>query len=462
MEDSKEILKKYINRILELQDSQDQGLNLSDQELKKVASDLGLNEEAWALIQKEFEDHKHRGIGFAKYENWEDATKEYEEARILRPENHEILALLQVAYEAWWKQSSKGEYKEKALMYARKILEKDPSDDQALKFISESKKSSLPKGSPSPNSPKGYLLTILGILIASGMVFLLFSIFPQTEMNANQKKDSLASPSQPVEPPNLSQTEEPAKQKPLFQTFGKAQFLNVPIELALENVNELMTFLPQKSDIKIFSDSYSYQANGYWVINKVEVEEMQATVSLIDAEGQVFYKENFHLRRDHEPTAWPGEMIPWRVHIYQKVRPEKEIVKVLFEPFNLQLQPAQKDYPTPTRIENVKWKGDAPQDHLLRFNERLIDVRETAVLKKGYATIELLVSNEGKAPYQKLKIRINWHGGGKTESSEMWIVGPDQPTFRPNTTLLDGGTYEVPLDLALEYEGYDIEIIEWN
>lgn len=58
-----EILKRYIDKVLEIQD---QKHNLSDSDLREIAKEIGLSESDLQAIDKNIEDSAQRAQGFMK------------------------------------------------------------------------------------------------------------------------------------------------------------------------------------------------------------------------------------------------------------------------------------------------------------------------------------------------------------------------------------------------------------
>jgi len=138
MSDTHKQLKRYIEKLFEMQqrkkaDSKKQ--NLTNTDLKKVATEMGLDDSDWAFIQSEIQDHLTRGLQFTKHGNWDHAIKELKEVISLSPNHKEALMGLAEAYKGRWVHHDKEEDKKEAEKYALLCLEVDPQHEPAYALM---------------------------------------------------------------------------------------------------------------------------------------------------------------------------------------------------------------------------------------------------------------------------------------------------------------------------------------
>lgn len=172
MPHSEKNLEKYIEKILQIQNSRFDK-DLTDDELKHIASDMGMTETDWNEIEGIFKGHLTRAKGFINYQNWDDAIKEGEQAIILKPHQPDALYTLSYAYAKRWEKFKRPDDKEAAIKYANLCLHKDPSHNEATRLISilrmhkktaQTQKTFSPGGQRTlPNSDTVMVLGILSI-----------------------------------------------------------------------------------------------------------------------------------------------------------------------------------------------------------------------------------------------------------------------------------------------------------
>ncbi|MCI4669798.1 MAG: hypothetical protein MRZ79_16810 [Bacteroidia bacterium] len=460
--DAKELLKNYINRILELQDKNQSHAPLSEEELKKVALELGLNEGELAFIDQEIEDHKQRGKGFASYENWEDAIEEFKQALTLKPIDQESLGEISRAHYELWKAKSKGEDKEKAISYARNLLDLDPSHEPSLKMISDLKATAeVPrfvahKGGGRPTAFLAIIALVLFIAIAAGIFVLTTPEAGQPNEQMGQKSDSKAEtqsaniPSTP-ETPNTPEVQLPSQGN-----------LGVSVEVFNENYEEAFEIIVLSSNLVEYEASFSYKAHGY-LVAKQEIDELKVMTTLhLSTNAIPLPPKEFSLIQSHEANARPGDKIPWDMLIYHKGKFSNPIENISIQPSKVKLNPNISVYPDAREKGEVLWDVPQPEGHELLLRERKLNINNNSLVKKAYARIELELENKGLASYKLVKLKLVWKGKGMQKESTTYALAEQFPFLVPGQKIAFGGTYEIGEEIASDFSGYEVHVIEWN
>jgi hypothetical protein len=107
MDENRELLDKYILRLLELKNARK--WQHSEEELEEIALDIGLTKADLALARREVEAHIQRGATYASTRNWADAAEEYETAVELDPISLQTQYQLASFYFLRWNETKKGE-----------------------------------------------------------------------------------------------------------------------------------------------------------------------------------------------------------------------------------------------------------------------------------------------------------------------------------------------------------------
>ena len=91
-------LENYLKKLMELQYNTAAEQQFTEEELKNIALEAGLTEEAWRQSQDQARQHLQRGKAYLGTHNYEDAAEELEQAASLRPHDAEANFLAAQAY----------------------------------------------------------------------------------------------------------------------------------------------------------------------------------------------------------------------------------------------------------------------------------------------------------------------------------------------------------------------------
>ena len=128
-------IENYIQRVTEL--AQLGNKPLSNQELLKIASELGISDEEIAVAQKQSHAHFLRAQGYFNLNHWDEAITELEEALAFNPFHLPMLHLLVRSYLGRWKQRHNRQDEEQIKLRIKQCLEIQPDDQESLKLLSE-------------------------------------------------------------------------------------------------------------------------------------------------------------------------------------------------------------------------------------------------------------------------------------------------------------------------------------
>lgn len=145
--DQEETLRAYIEQVLRLQ-RQRAKESLSDDELRQIAFEAGMTSDDLTYVQQKLNDYLNRGQGFIKYENWDGAIEELEQAIAIAPNNTLALSFLATAHLNRWRGTHNDSDKESAVRYAERCLEIDSTNDLSLQILSAIQKGDEPAAPP--------------------------------------------------------------------------------------------------------------------------------------------------------------------------------------------------------------------------------------------------------------------------------------------------------------------------
>ena len=127
-------LKAYIEQALKIRQTQE---SVSDEEMQKIALELGLSSTDLLKVESTFNDSLTRGKGFMKFKDWHSAIKELEYAIILKPNNAQALQALSLCYTYVAKLEEDKKIYEKAKQTVQKALLIDPTHEYSFMLSSE-------------------------------------------------------------------------------------------------------------------------------------------------------------------------------------------------------------------------------------------------------------------------------------------------------------------------------------
>ena len=219
------ILQTYMETLLRLQRDRQRD-SLTQEELRQIALDAGLSESDLAFVHERVVDFLNRGQGFLKYENWDGAIAELEQAIALEPSNTVALNALAAAH---WSRSGgeAGEDIEKARGYATRVLKIDSTNDPALRLMSAIQKGERPsksKSQPPGKAGRGVVLAVM--LVAFGVLVALALRMISSGDDDDPRADTVAhapTPQAAAEPPKppVARTEADTGIARLVRSFGE-------------------------------------------------------------------------------------------------------------------------------------------------------------------------------------------------------------------------------------------------
>ncbi len=127
-------LKAYIEQALKIRQTQE---SVSDEEMQKIALELGLSSTDLLKVEDTFNDSMTRGKGFMKFKDWHSAIKELEYAIILKPNSAEVLQALALCYTYVATLEKDKEVYEKAQLTVKKALLADPTHEYSFMLSSQ-------------------------------------------------------------------------------------------------------------------------------------------------------------------------------------------------------------------------------------------------------------------------------------------------------------------------------------
>lgn len=96
-----------------------------------------MNAENYYELQAVLESHLRRGYGYAEFQNWNDAIREFEKVLAIHPNHTEALFGLAVSFYNRWLDYGKETDKYRAAGLARRCVDNEPQHYKAMQLLSQ-------------------------------------------------------------------------------------------------------------------------------------------------------------------------------------------------------------------------------------------------------------------------------------------------------------------------------------
>ncbi|TAF31557.1 MAG: hypothetical protein EAZ57_11295 [Cytophagales bacterium] len=377
-------LKNYSDKILDLQKSY-HDYPLSEQDLKQLAFQMGMDEEDWLRIQRTLKAHLERGQGYCRYFNWEDAIAEFKQVITLNPNHVEALYGLSLAYKNIWLDSRQLRHQDRAFFYAKKCLMMNPKHDAALRLISDLKL--LSSNTQLTLKQKVASISLASVLFAMviGVAVVLLGVDGQIQTNMNKADAQQLITARAVEVQHVK-----AQQLPV-------QFMESSPKMNLE---------VEQSSLRIFEDALSYELKASLSIQEKAVSSLKVQLELLDAKNNVLLSELIDALRLTDSPAQKGDVLPFRVQDFYKDT-ELEANKIASVRLSVVDAVLANNVLVSKPIE-VDLKAVSNPKVSLRFAERDSKLSKSEFSDQSFHRLVLEVQNNGLVPVHELVVDLCW------------------------------------------------------
>lgn len=428
-------LERFIERILQIQDSQKQQ-KLSQKELKDIAFEMGLNELDWRKIEETTNNHLIRAKGYMTYQNWEDAMKELDQAYPLNPQNTDLLYNMAYCYKMQWLNSGKELDKKQAEKYARQCLNFMPSHKDAVKLISSFKIKEIKE---IKKSKAKYIILVLIILL--GLLFLFLTLYQTSDMGINKEE---------LKP---AETVEIVKDDNNIEKSSN----DIPVKWIKNKKAKGLDFRIENSDFSNYKKSYSYKASANIYLKKIELNELKLKIDLVANNNNIVQTKIKEVWSKYKSTLRNGDIIPFDVLIYVKEK-MPQFKEVRITPYLVKKQFSEAKYEKSPKKE-FKWLIKKPINYNVEIRERLSSFSGSGRI---YHKLVLEFKNTGNTTVKKLKINLKWldKNNKMLDNKSVYITISSQPQIQRGQTRIYGGTWQTSFTDLKNLGKYEIEIIE--
>lgn len=411
-EENRELLDKYIGRLLELKDARK--WQLSEEELEEIALDIGLTKADLELARREVEAHIQRGATYASTRDWDAAAQAYETAAELDPIGLQTQYQLANFYFLRWRETKKGK------------RELDEAIDKCLQFA--------PDFAPARN----LLLQVRKVhrrrriwrwlkwtaVAITAPIILLFGVVVLRE-------SGIITPS----PSGLEGVE-----------------YSVPVEISPIDMGEGIVMV--LDDFKIAHDESVYRQHsfdceyvGRITSDRYEVRKLRYTVDLLDAKDQVV--ASTYLWLFNADSGFAGDNDNFTLHpedrflfsgedgTYLETDPTR-ISRVRLHATEVERVRPPASYPE-YPLKHLEWRSQ--QVDYLAFELR---ERESAYYSDEYSrprhSLQLEITHQGTQPCRELVLAIEWLNaeGTVVRTREKTVISLAHKPVEPGAKLILG------------------------
>ena len=436
-------------------------LNMKDSEtaLQKVALDMGIKPEDLKAAESMANDCITRGDRYLKMNMPNEAVEEFYRVFMLRPYDKHILIRLAKSYFLQWKATKDIDRFKQADKMAKLCLLIDPNFEPAFAL----RKKLSQKDSYSPNRR---LWAISGVVV----LLLLLVLFLSSSKEPTAQLDKVAQ-TEPVKeekraaPPAKSpiQIEQPSTPK-VAASGEHITIEDIPIEWGSGALNEW----------KIESETsklLTYPSSGRWVLSythygilvnesNIEVGEIKAKISLIDAEGKVFFTKESDFRSLLAPILRPNDKGLSSIHLYTyltEAPTEKSVAKVRIDVVEAETSLALDTYKPSVVTPYEMSQSPSPG---ISFELRVRTFKFTSSqYGSSEAQVTFEVLNTGRRNIKSLELRVDFKSasGALVKSEESSPVMNIFTPLKPNESRIMRST---AMFFKGEVNSFDFTVVE--
>ncbi len=437
----------YIERVMALK--QERRTTPTDEELRTIALDIGLDEADLVAVEQAAEDHFVRGQGFLEHGRYSDAIAELEEAVALAPRRVERLHALARAHSGRWLERQDGSDRgradrDRAETLARECLEIDPQHGPSFEVLNALDNTPVAELRPRADGRRPMLA------VAVGVMFLVLGVAVVLRTSDNTEQPATVSST-------AASTAASTASEPTNEPVSEPRELEIPVLLNPGSTNLELLLDTRHSRLKIYNNGKSF-----WTLNAIltqqgdtELDTLAARLELLDAEDAVLVQETIDLLNKAAPILRPGDA--HALHLLRETGNDFRQARLVVT--TVDQQPAAPSYAAAKPLE-FDWQITQPADLDITVRERSSRFSEQVFSKdgSGYFDVVLEIENTSQRTLRRLKIEAQIMGPEErwTVTDPNHVVLTSGPALRPGETRLE----RVLVKVDERPESYWISVID--
>lgn len=415
-----EALKAYIARILAVK--ADRSADLSADDLRAIALDLGLSEDDLAAGRAEAERYHQRGMGFLRHRRWADAVEELKAASALAPDRLDVCHALASAHAGRWHQDRHPVDRDAAEALARRCLDLAPDHEPSFVLLN-ALDAPARSGSPRRWLKPALLLGISLVSLAGAMA-------------AWDRRPATVSA------------------VPASTAARPAPLVEVPVSLVADAKAAGIRLDARLSQLANYeTSSYYKQAIALTNTGATEWQTLTLQAEYLDADGAVIAQKPVTALANHKASVRPGD-----VHLFNDLqRTTPRLQQVRLRVLVRQEVPIKAAKLVPRPLE-ATWATAAPAGVKLAFRERSGAVSRNAMFSTVYVKPVVEIENTGSVTVKTLRMAISLYDAGNKllGTWEHLAVSGEGMSLPPGETRLDNWIEQAPTS----YHHYRLRVVE--
>ncbi len=398
-------------------------------------------------LQAVLESHLERGYGYAEFQNWNDAIREFEKVIAIHPNHTEALFGLAVSYYNRWLDYGKAKDKYRAAGLARRCVDNQPQHYKAMQLLSQIYKgAALEEAMRTRSWHTNIMMGLVGVMFLSGS-YLGYSYLEQ-ENNVLRFEEPLTLTDISNSTANLAfdNNDSPMQAEGSLQsiTILEDEGLHLPVEWIINPKFEGLKLEVEQSKFKNFNGAYSYNLLADLYVASGAISNLKLKIELLDRDGHAIAQDVVQAVEAFDPVARKGESIPFRYLEYREEFVENAaLVRVRVE---------KVEYGENTTINtvpvNLEWNDMSDFNPNILLAERVSNLQNVEENGKvgAFHHVEWEIQNATeKGHIELLQAEINWlgHQGQVLDSRTTYFINSSEPTLKANQIRSIGRAYRL-------------------
>ncbi|WP_338770107.1 hypothetical protein WAF17_11255 [Bernardetia sp. ABR2-2B] len=424
-----------------------------------------MNAENYYELQAVLESHLRRGYGYAEFQNWKDAIREFEQVLAIHPNHTEALFGLAVSFYNRWLDYGKAKDKYRAAGLARRCVDNEPQHYKAMQLLSQIYKgAALEEAMKKRSLHTNIMMGLVGVMFLSGG-YLGYSYLEQGANQVSFADELLTLNNITHNTANLAFDRESLPMQATGSlksiTILEDEGLHLPVEWIINPKFEGLKLEVEQSKFKNFNGAYSYNLLADLYVSSGSISNLKLKIELLDRDGNAIAQDVVQAIETFDPVARKGESIPFRYLEYREDFVENAaLVRIRVE---------KVEYGENTEVNTVplslEWNDMSDFNPNILLSERASNLQEIEENEQTgtFHHFEWEIQNATeKGQIKLLQAEVKWlgHQGEVLDSRTTYLINSSEPTLKANQIRSIGRAYRLEGVNKKDIASYSVTIKE--
>lgn len=397
-------------------------------------------------LQAVLESHLRRGYGYAEFQNWNDAIREFEKVLAIHPNHTEALFGLAVSFYNRWLDYGKATDKYRAASLARRCVDNEPQHYKAMQLLSQIYKgAALEEAMQKRSWHTNIMMGLVGVMFLSGS-YLGYSYLEQNSSQAPFSEEILTLGTNNTANLAFDNENAPMQAEGSLKsiTILEDEGLHLPVEWIINPKFEGLKLEVEQSKFKNFNGSYSYNLLADLYVSSGAISSLKLKIELLDRDGNAIAQDVVQAIETFDPIAKKGESIPFRYLEYKEEFVENAtLVRVRVEKVEYEENPEINTIPI-----SLEWNDMSNFNPNVLLSERVSNLQEIEEngQRGAFHHFEWEIQNATeKGQIKLLQAEIKWlgHQGQTLDSRTTYFINSSEPSLKANQIRSIGRAYRL-------------------